>query len=43
MTLQQAIGSSLDNASFSATVVLPFAVLSLASHQLAYWEFSPIS
>jgi ABC-type antimicrobial peptide transport system permease subunit len=30
MTLQQAIGSSLDNASFSATLVLPFAVLSLA-------------
>jgi len=30
MTLQQAIGSSLDNASFNATLVLPFAVLSLA-------------
>lgn len=30
MTLQQAIGSSLDNASFSATLVLAFAVLSLA-------------
>ena len=30
MTMQQAIGSSLDNASFSATLVLAFAVLSLA-------------
>lgn len=29
MTLQQAIGDSLDNASFSATLVLAFAVLSL--------------
>jgi putative ABC transport system permease protein len=30
MTLQQVIGDSLDNASFSATLVLAFAVLSLA-------------
>ena len=30
MTLQQAIGDTLDNASFSATLVLAFAVLSLA-------------
>jgi putative ABC transport system permease protein len=30
MTMQQVIGDSLDNASFSATLVLAFAVLSLA-------------